>query len=143
MKKNVLVPLLVWELIVFACIAAVMLTFGKSLNLENERKLGIMAGAGIFVVLLCWPVCSILPRPATWIVGSVVGLVTPPLCAWTWAWLLPFPYWTGPLEIKILSFVLSIPSALAGMVVGGLQARTSHAGKGGSTGQVTAPGHLA
>jgi hypothetical protein len=125
MKRSLVIPLFAWELVVLGCLTPIMIMFGKSMNPENERKLAMTAGLGLLVVLLCWPICRILPRTVSWPVGAVVGLLTPPLCAWTWAWLLPFPYWTDSFEIKLLGLVLAIPSALGGMIIGGLQARTS------------------
>ena len=124
MKQRIVFPLLAWQLIVLGILAVIMVSFGKSLNVENEQKLGLVAGLGLIVVLLCWPICRLLPRAAGWIAGAMIGLLAPALCAWTWAWLLPFPWWTDSSEVKLLGIVISLPSALGGMVVGGLQARS-------------------
>ncbi len=123
MRRILLVPLLAWEVIVFGFVALVMVLFGMTLNAENVRNLAMTALVGPVVALLCLPACRPLPRAAGWFVGSVIGLIVPPLCAWMWAGLLPIPNWTGPFEVKLLGLVLSIPSALGGMAVGGLQAR--------------------
>ena len=123
MKRTLVLPLLAWELVVLGCLSVIMFGFGKPMNQENGHHLEIVAGLGLFVVLFCWPICRRLPKAASFFVGAVIGLLAPPLCAWAWAWLLPFPWWTGPAEIKLLGMVLPLPSAIGGMVVGGLQAR--------------------
>ena len=124
MRRMLLIPLFAWELIVLGFVALVMIMFGMSLNGENVRKLAMTALVGPVVALVCLPACRSLPRAAGWFVGSVIGLIVPPLFAWAWAGLLPIPNWTGPSEVKLVGLVLSIPSALGGMVVGGLQARS-------------------
>jgi hypothetical protein len=123
--RRLLMSLVAWEFVVLSSLASVMLTFGKTLNAENERKLAMTAVLGLFIALVSWPVCRVLPRIAGWVVGALIGLVAPPLCAWTWAWAFAFPSWTGPFEIKLLGLMLALPSALGGMIVGGLQSRTA------------------
>ena len=123
MTRRFLLPLLAWECIVIGWIVVIMLTYKKTLNTENIHKLEMAAGLGILVVPLCFLVCRLLPRTAASAAGLAVGLCVPPLCAWTWSFLLPFPWWTGPFEVKLMGLVLSIPSALGGAFVGFLQAR--------------------
>jgi hypothetical protein len=48
-----------------------------------------VAGLGLIVVLLCWPVCRFLPRVVAVVVSAVIGLVTPAVVVFMWAWLVP------------------------------------------------------
>ena len=120
MKKHFLAPLIAWEAIVLVWIAVVMVVFGKTLNAENVRKLATIAGFGVLVVLICWPICRLLSRTAGWAVGTVIGLPVPPISIWILGWFRPDML---SIETGILGMVLCLPSGLGGMVVGGLQAR--------------------
>jgi hypothetical protein len=123
LRTKLVVPLVVWELIVLGCVGLVMSLFGKSLNHESVRSLILAALVGLPVVLLCWASCHLIPRAVALVLGSMIGLIIPPLCAWTWVGLQLFPNWMPHFELKVLGIVLSLPSALGGLVVGGLYGR--------------------
>jgi predicted lysophospholipase L1 biosynthesis ABC-type transport system permease subunit len=121
LKNRLFLSLVVWEAIVLGCVAILMLMQRRSLNSENLHKIGFIFGLGMLVVLLVRPLSRLVSRRTGSVLGFIIGLAVPPLCAWIWAWLLPFPWWTGPFDIKILSVVLSAPSAFGGAVVGAIQ----------------------
>jgi hypothetical protein len=123
MKNRLLLSLVVWEMIVLGCVAMVMLLQRRSLNSENLHKIGFISLLGILVVFLVWPVSRLVLRRAGIVLGLLIGLSVPPLCAWIWVWFFPFPWWTGSFDIKILAMVVSAPSAVGGAAVGAIQSR--------------------
>jgi hypothetical protein len=125
MKNKLLLSFAAWEVVVLGCVVLVMAAQGRSFNSENLHKIGFVFSLGILVVLVAWPVCRLLSRSAGAAFGFVIGLVVPPLAAWIWALSLPFPWWTGSFDIKILAVVLAIPSAVGGAASGLIQSRTN------------------
>jgi hypothetical protein len=83
---------------------------------------------GFVVAALSYPLCRALHRLPSVVVGVILGLLIPVTLGWLWGRLAEpwgFPQrvlWTG-LDAWIAGVELSIPSALAGAVVGYLQAR--------------------
>jgi len=93
---------------------------------------------GFAVVLLCWPVCRVLRRIPGTLTGLGIGLLIPIIAGWFWAqvvdptrvrdwpnpWSLPWGLnWGGP-DAWVAGLVLSIPSTIAGGIVGFLQAKS-------------------
>jgi hypothetical protein len=113
--KKFIISVVAWELITACFAVALMLTFGKSFNAENTRKLLAAALIGLFVVFLCWIISRRFERHALgW--GALIGFIAPPSLAWLLATSFPLPYWISPLEVQSLGVVLSVPSAVAAAV---------------------------
>jgi len=127
-KHRFFLSLAAWQLVVLGCVAVKMVIHKNSLNAENLHKILIVLLVGLLVVVLSWPICHLVQRGVGGILGFIVGLAVPPLLAWGWALWLPFPWWTGSFDMKILAVVLSIPSGIGGAAAGCLQSKASVAG---------------
>jgi hypothetical protein len=133
MLKKLTLSLLVGQVILAACLAAMFLWAGTtSLGAEQVRILKFTACAGFALVGLAWLFCTPLAakhgRLASVTAGTVIGLLTPAFVGWVWATLLKDPWvgrwaylWTG-LDAWGNGLTLTIPGAIAGAAVGSLQA---------------------
>lgn len=130
MKRRLWLAALVWESIVLAYVAAVIWIRSGRINSENLRVLAEIALAGLIVVLSCWPICRVLQKWVGALTGAAVGLAIPLVLGWmvgimanrfqgSWG------HFITPLESWILGLQISIPSAIAGAIVGFLQAKPS------------------
>ena len=133
------VPLLAWDAIVGGSIAVMyLLAHQTSVGPEGRAFLIWAFVLGFVVVLLCWPVCRVLHRIPGTLTGLGFGLFIPIIAGWFWGqvveptrlrdwpnpWSLPWGLNWGGLEAWVAGLVLSIPSAIAGAIVGFLQARS-------------------
>lgn len=135
--RRLFVSLLAWEVIV-ACSIAFMYVLAnrKSLGPEGQAFLLWAFALGFVVVLICWPVCQRLSRVRSILAGLGLGLlvpavagllwgrvVDPRLYGWNHPWGLPSGLnWTG-MDAWLAGLQLAVPSAVAGAIVGLLQAK--------------------
>jgi hypothetical protein len=132
------VPLITWEAIVGSSIALMYaLAHRKSFDREDGAFFIWAFILGFLVVLLCWPVCRVLRRIPAILTGLCFGLLAPIIAGWFWGqvveptrlrdwpnpWSLPLGLNWGGLEAWVAGLWLSIPSAIAGGIVGFLQAK--------------------
>jgi len=129
MLRCFVVPLLVCEAIIAAAIAIMYLLAGRtSIGPEGRRYIDFALVLGVIIVLACWPVCRLLHRVCGTLVGLAVGLVTAVVAGWIWALMIDhwinvhIQYWT-PLDAWVEGLQLSIPSGIAGAIVGFLQSK--------------------
>jgi hypothetical protein len=130
LRRNFVIPLLVWQALVAGSIVIMDLaTGGISLGPEARRFWTFAFLLGFVVVLLTWPVCRMFRRVTGALAGLGLGLLIPVLYGWIWG-LLVDHYWQTSwghswtfLEAWIEGWVLSIPSGIAGVFVGFLQAK--------------------
>ena len=140
LPNNLLVPLLAWDAIVASSIALMYaLTRSRSIGPEGKAFLIWTFIVGLLVVLSCWPVCRVLRRVPSTLAGLGFGLLIPIVAGWFWAtvvdpsrlhgwpnpWNLPWGLNWGGADAWVSGLVLSIPSCIAGGIVGFLQARNS------------------
>jgi hypothetical protein len=143
--RTFLVSLLVCEAVLAAAIAIMHLLAGtKSLGPEGRRYIDFAFALGVVVALACWPVCRLLHRVSGTLAGLVVGLATAVAAGWIWALIIDhwinvrIHYWT-PLDAWVEGLQLSIPSGIAGAIIGFLQSRAAaaHAGSHSPSNQLS------
>jgi hypothetical protein len=137
--KCFVIPLLAWEAAVAGSIA-IMYTLARRNSIGPEGRAFLIWAfvLGFLVVLPCWPVCRRLRQLPGTLTGLCIGFITPVVAGWLWAqvveptrvrewphaWSLPWGLnWGGP-DAWFAGLVLSIPSGIAGGIVGFLQARS-------------------
>jgi putative effector of murein hydrolase len=128
-SKKLVLPLLASEAVITGAVAIMYLTAAQtSLDQEGRRYLTLAWVLGGAIVLFCWPICTRLNRLKGALAGIVLGLAVPILGGWIWGRLADQfmstwgHYWT-PLDAWTEGLVLSVPGALAGALVGFLQAK--------------------
>jgi hypothetical protein len=126
--KGFLLALLIWEVIIAISIVAMYATAHRtSPSTEDKPWLTWAFVLGFVVVLCCWPLCGTLRRVPSTMICSCFGLFIPLLAGWLWGPLMePRVFsWDYPLiglDAWIEGLHLSIPSAIAGGIIGYTQA---------------------
>lgn len=129
--KTFVIPLLVWEAIVAGAIALMYAAAHRDyIGPEGKRYLTLAAVLGFVVVLLSWPLCRMLRRLPGTLAGFAIGFVIPIVGGSIWG-LLADQYqsswghsWTS-MDAWFEGVQLSVPSAIAGAIVGLLQAQSN------------------
>lgn len=142
--KNLAVPLLASEAVLLVAVAVMyLLAHRVPVWPEDKAYVRMAFMVGLVIVLVCWPVCRLVYRVPGTLVGLALGLATPAVVGWLWSSLAEyFEYYSfgawarnwgiePPWTFWVLTLTLSIPSAIAGAVVGFLQAKRPGSGPTG------------
>lgn len=126
---RLVIPWLVWNTVVGVSIGVLYLRAGKNpFNPEGERFLLVTFVMGLVVVPLCWSVCTRFHTFAAAVIGLCIGSLTPVALGYVfgrvlenWSW---WQQYATSLDAWTAGVALSIPSALAGIIVGILQSES-------------------
>lgn len=128
--KTFAAGLLVWEAAVASAIAIMYALAHRAPEAEARPWLISAFSLGLFVVSACVMVCRRFRPLYGTVIGFSLGLVIPVLMGWLWGratepWVFSWRYPLSGLDAWIEGLQLSIPSAIAGGIIGYLQARNN------------------
>lgn len=127
--ETFVLSLVVWEAVVTASVLIMYVMAGRtSIGPEGSRYLTLAGILGLLVVLLCWSVCRKLTRLASVLVGLGLGLTVPILAGFMAGkaadqWITDWGHYGTSLDLWIEGLQLSLPSGIAGAIIGLLQGR--------------------
>ena len=127
--KTYILSLCVWEGVVAASLMIMYVLAGrKSLGPEDQRYLSFAGIVGLVVASLCWFTCRKLARVGSVLAGIALGVTIPIVAGWIGGkaadhWITGWGHYRTALDLWIEGLQLSLPSGIAGAVIGLYQGR--------------------